>query len=420
MSLVALELAGALLLALLFAQLALLLLASVRRLAAERAQRQNECAVFQERLAAARCQRKKSELIALAWNGTRKFRIDRKVRECEAVCSFYLRPHDNKPLPAFHPGQYLTFELDVPGQTKRVVRCYSLSERPRGDYYRVTIKSLPPPPDHPEVGPGVASSFFHERLSEGDIVDVKAPAGSFVLDSSRNAPVVLIAGGVGITPLLSMLNEIVESDGRRECWLFYGVRASHQHIMKAHLEQVARAFENVHLQVCYSHPAPADRLGTDYQHAEHVSIDLLKRLLPSNNYDFFVCGPPPMMNALIPGLREWGVPAHNLHSEAFGPASVRRTPLATETAAAKSGLTVTFARSGKTLPWSGQTDSLLELAEAAGVTIDFGCRAGNCGTCKTAIKSGNVSYQKQPGCEVESGTCLTCICVPETGLVLDA
>ena len=78
------------------------------------------------------------------------------------------------------------------------------------------------------------------------------------------------------------------------------------------------------------------------------------------------------------------------------------------------------ARSGKTLPWSGQTDSLLELAEAAGVTIDFGCRAGNCGTCKTAIKSGNVSYLKEPGCEVESGSCLTCICVPETALVLDA
>src|SRR5947208_8830214 len=144
----------------------------------------------------------------LVWNGYRKFQIGHKRQECDGVWSFRLEPHDRRPLPAFKPGQYLTFQLNCPGRDKPLVRCYSLSDCPKPDYYRVTIKREGPPPDKPDLPPGVASTFFCDLLKEGDIIDAKAPSGHFCLDLAQDKPVVLIAGGVGITPMLSMANAI--------------------------------------------------------------------------------------------------------------------------------------------------------------------------------------------------------------------
>src|ERR1044071_9897361 len=150
------------------------------------------------------------------WNGYRKFTVAKKALECEEVCAFYLKPHDGKSLPAFKPGQYLTFQLDIPGRDKPLVRCYSISDGPhRNDYYRVTIKKEKPPADRPELPPGVASSYFCDTVKEGDILNVKAPAGHFCLDLARTNPIVLIAGGVGVTPLLCMAHAIAASGSRR-------------------------------------------------------------------------------------------------------------------------------------------------------------------------------------------------------------
>lgn len=401
-------------------QLSLLVLSSVSRLAGEVKHRGLERQILSETLAAARLQRRKKEESALPWNGNRKFRIDRKVRECPEICSFYLSAHDRKPLPEFQPGQHLTFELDVPGRQKHLVRCYSLSDRPHQDHYRVTIKRINASPEDPTAAPGVGSSFFHDHLNEGDIVDVRAPSGGFYLDTSREFPVVLIAGGVGITPLLSMLNEIVETGVQRETWLFFGVRNRGAHVFKEHLEKTAREHENIRLHICYSQPGQDAVLGRDYQHAGRVSMDLLKQLLPSNNYDFYLCAPGPMMEAITTGLKAWDVPENKIHMEAFGPASVKQTTHVVGPGAAGLELAVRFAKSGRTLAWKGQVESILDLAMAANIVIDSGCRAGNCGTCKVAIKSGQVKYLKEPGYDVEAGTCLTCCCVPETEVVLDA
>ncbi len=358
----------------------------------------------------------------LSWNGFRKFEITRKVPETETVTSFYLQPHDKRPLPGFHPGQFLTFKLDIPGQPKEVIRCYSLSDAPRPDYYRVTIKRLPPPRDKPDAPPGLSSSYFHDQLQEGDILDVKAPSGHFYLDMTKQTPVVLIGGGVGITPVLSMLNAIVESGSKRETWFFLGVRDGRDHVMRDHLATVARENENVHLHVCYSSPGETDVLGRDYHHRGHVGVDLFKELLPSNNYDFYFCGPPPMMDSLFDGLAEWGVPEAHIHFEAFGPATVKKCqkPAAAAAETAAPGVQVAFAKSGKAAPWDPAAGSILEFAETLGVAIDFGCRAGNCGTCLTAIKKGEVEYATPPGEMPEAGSCLACISVPKTDIELDA
>lgn len=354
------------------------------------------------------------------WEGFRKFVVARKVLEAKDTRSFYLEPHDRRPLPSFMPGQYLTFRLNVPGQQKPIMRCYSLSDSPRPDYFRVTIKRVGPPPNNPSGPSGVSSCYFHDELDEGDIIDVKAPAGQFFMDPADSTPAVLIGGGIGLTPVLSMLNAISEMNPRRDVWLFYGVRDKSEHAMADHLRRIAIDHPNIKMNVCYSDPTPTCRADEDYQHAERVSVDLFKKVLPSNAPHFYMCGPPGMMQAMADGLQGWGVPEERIHYEAFGPATVKKlAETAPGTSPSVGKFSISFVRSGKQAVWDGKS-TLLEMAEAAGVKLDFGCRAGNCGTCLTAVKSGEVHYATPPGSAVETGSCLACVAMPKADVQIDA
>ena len=179
---------------------------------------------------------------------------------------------------------------------------------------------------------------------------MKAPAGMFTIDVSRqDRPVVLIGGGIGITPLLSMLNAIAAAEAPREAWVLYGVRDDRDYIMRSHLETIARTHANIRLRVFYSRPERAMD-GSDIQ-VGHIDLDALKRLLPSNAYDFYVCGPAAMMESVTRGLQAWGVPADRVHTEAFGPATVKQA-VGGPTAQPDCGFDVTFERSGVTAQWS--------------------------------------------------------------------
>lgn len=341
------------------------------------------------------------------------------------ICSFYLVPHDGKEIPRFNPGQYLTFNLRLHVREKPLIRCYSLSNSPfERSYYRVSIKRLDPPPKAPPTAPpGLSSNFFCTKLKEGDILDVKAPSGEFYLDLSSHTPVVLIGGGIGLTPVLSMLDAICDAESNRETWLFYGIRNGSEHIMREHLAQLEAEHENVHLHVCYdSAREGVDTMGVDYHHAEWVSVDLFKRVLPSNNYEFYICGPPPMMKSLTEGLDDWGVPKKHVNFEAFGPASVKKAkPAAKKTpAAGAAAIEIEFAKSGKTLTWDGSAENILDLAEENDIEIEYGCRTGSCGTCVTAVKGGEFDHIKTPGASHEDTSCLACIAVPKSNLTLDA
>lgn len=418
------QLGGAVILLAVLVQSGSLLVSFLRRLAGQRKQQRLALELLEWKVDVARGRAKFIETVQFSWPGFRKFKILKKEEECKDVCSFYLVPHDGKRLPFFEPGQYLTFNLHIPAKdregSKDIIRCYSLSGTPYElHHYRVTIKKIPSPRGKPEIPPGVASSYFHDQLKEGDIVDVKAPAGSFCLDITQSTPIVLIGGGVGITPVLSMLSAIADSGSKRETWFFYGTQTKEQHPFKEYLEKIARENENIHLNVCYSDPVETDVQGKDFQYAEWVSVDLLKRLLPSANYDFYICGPPPMMQLLTAGLAEWGVPEARIHFEAFGPTAVKKVAAAS-VAASQAKWKVTFTKSGKELSWEPSLGSVLDLAGANGVMIDSGCRAGNCGTCLTAVRSGEVDYLREPGARPEKGSCLACVCVPKSDLVLDA
>lgn len=359
------------------------------------------------------------EKTELSWNGFRKFEVSERIEEGGGICSFILRPHDKKPLPPFYPGQYLTFSLQLPESSRPLIRCYSLSDCHHPDHYRVSIKQIDGDPSIPGSHPGKASNHFHKTIRKGTIVDVKAPTGQFYLDITKSPPVVLIAGGVGLTPVLSMLNALVAAGSKREVWLFYGVRDGSHHVMREHLNRIALENENINLRVCYSQPRDEDRLGEDYHHAGRVDVALLRSELPSSNYIYFICGPAGMMRTITADLKEWGVPERHVHYEAFGAATVKKVA-PSQPATSSATFKVEFTRSGKMLDWDGSAESILDFAESNGIAIDSGCRAGNCGTCLTAVKEGEIEYVTEPGDKPESGSCLACISVPKGDLKLDA
>jgi ferredoxin-NADP reductase len=417
---------GVVLVGLVAYQLGIVSLAALRRLTQQNEQARLVSELLRLKIEAAK---KRQEQSTLAWNGYRKFVIDRKIEEACDICSFYLVPHDQKSLPHYKPGQYLTFRLNIPGRDKAIVRCYSISDRPRTSDYRVTIKRVRPPRDKPNAPPGLVSSYFHEQLSEGDILDVQAPRGQFFLEPEKERPAVLIAGGVGVTPLLSMARTIAELESGREIMFFYGVRNGTEHAFKDELEELTKNHDNVRLVVAYSQPTRDDEAveGQAYQHVGRVDIELIKSYLQSTNYEFYICGPAPMMETLNQKLAKWGVAKQDIKMEAFGAATVSKTrgepsksPMTSGGAETPATCQVTFARTGKKCGWDEKAGNLLDFASANGIQIESGCRAGNCGTCVIAIKSGKVAYMTEHGAELEDGTCLTCIAAPDGDLVIDA
>lgn len=369
--------------------------------------------------------RKAQEAPESAWNGYRKFTVSKKVQECEDTYSFYLTPHNGRPLPPFKPGQYLTFELHPPNADKPLVRCYSLSDGALcNDHYRVTIKRALPPADDSGIPPGIVSSFFSDHVKEGDILNVKAPGGRFFLDVEVDRPVVLISGGIGITPMLAIARLLTHIKDNREIYFFFGCRNSIDHMFRDEVIELQKANPNMRLHICYSRPLREDVIGEAYSHEGRITIELMKEIMPSSNYEYYLCGPGPFMNTLVNGLYEWGVPKKDVKFEAFGPATVKSGPhepkVISETGD-QAVIPIEFSRSGKTLPWNPEMENLLEFAEKNGITtIEGGCRAGSCGTCLVAIKQGEVEYVLEPGAAPEEGTCLSCICRPKGKMVIDA
>jgi ferredoxin-NADP reductase len=415
------ELLGACLIGLTAAGAGGAVLRQLRRNQFERKRQDLELALLRNRLAADHERRLAQSRSNAPWNGFRKFVVRRKVVEAEGFCSFYLAPHDGKALPDFMPGQYLTFQLPIPGQAKPVIRCYSLSDRPGGDSFRITVKRVPAPEDPAGIPPGLGSNYFHDSVKEGDIIDVKAPGGHFFLDPAGKGGLVLIGGGIGVTPMLSMLNTLVGLRSRRDVWFVYSVRNSDDHIMRESLRTIARENPNSRMVICYSRPRGHEVAGQHFDEAGRVSVDLLRRVLPSSNFDFYLCGPGGMMEGLTRDLLEWGVPDGRVHFETFGPSSVKKVGSVTmPPMPTGKRYSVRFKRSAKTVDWTSSSSNLLELAEQAGVAIASGCRSGNCGTCVVAVQSGEVGYVQTPGSTPDPGTCLTCVAMPKGDIVLDA
>ena len=359
--------------------------------------------------------------------GFRTFVVQRKVPESKTITSFYLVPGDDAPLLSFSPGQFLTFKLTISDQPEPLIRTYSLSDSPDHDYYRVSIKREPPPRDRPDLPPGVSSNYFHDQIEVGSKITVGAPRGKFHLDPGSERAVVLLSGGVGLTPMISMANAIVQSDSKRPLWFIHGVRNGREHAMAQHMRRLAEGNHNVRVHFRYSDPAPDDTLGRDYHSPNRVDIELLKELLPFDDYEFYLCGPTAFMKSLYCGLLSLGISESRIHYEFFGPAAALKedaepkggAPVRTAEAELSGEVSVTFARSGVAARWDPACESILDLAERHGLSPPYSCRSGICNTCMCALSDGEVAYFEEPLEPPEPGNVLICCSRPTRNLVIE-
>ena len=377
---------------------------------------------FEEILASAGERGKKRKTPERAWKGFRNFIVDKKVPESQTITSYYLVPEDGEPLPVYMPGQFLTFRLSIPGLPKPVIRNYSLSESPsHPEYYRVTIKREPHP-EEPEVMSG--SNYFHDLVEPGTRLQVAASRGDFFLNPQEETPVVLISGGVGLTPLISMLNAIVDSGKNRPTWFIHGTRNGIHHAMCKHMRRVAAENDNITVHIRYSQPRPEDVEGRDYDSIGHLNVDLLIELLPNKDMDFYLCGPPPFMNSMLKELWGWGVAESRIRFELFGPAALLQEGTRARRGKKKKtseeeAFEIAFSESGITAKWNPEYENLLEFAEDQGIFPDFSCRSGICHTCQYELMKGKVDYNFEPLDPPYPGQVLLCCARPRSNLVIE-
>ncbi|MAJ29154.1 hypothetical protein CBD41_07035 [bacterium TMED181] len=341
------------------------------------------------------------------WKGFRRFTVINKQMEAEDICSFYLSPVDGRQVCSFEPGQHIGFRFTVPGESKPTIRTYSLSAGVANDnVYRVSIKKVPAPPGT-DFPPGKGSGYFHEELSTGSIIEVSAPNGKFYLDRADSRPAVLIAGGIGITPLLSMLETICSEGLQRTCHLFHAVRSHRDHAFADRLTELIQVRDHLHLHTFFSSPED----GVDLPEGARIgflSAEAIQEIVGHLDVQVYICGPPPMMEALVPSLESAGIQSRDLKMEAFGPASVKKKKVATEDASGQA--TIDFG--SQAIQWDGES-SILEMAEENDIEIDSGCRSGSCGTCQVRLISGKVKYEEDPTADPDEGHCLTCVGIPD-------
>lgn len=253
------------------------------------------------------------------WTGFRRFRIDRIVEQSQIIRSFYLKPVDGEPLAPFAPGQYITVRFATPDDNT-TMRNYSLSAAPHPDYYRISVKREPAP--HVNAPAGFVSHVLHQEMAEGDEVEVGPPSGNFTLDleSSPDQPLVLLSGGVGITPLLAMLHAAAAEQPGRPITFIHGALDSATHAHRDEVAEAAAKHGNVTVHVRYSDPAAGDLEQGYCDSTGFVDTDLIRSLLRGDDAEFYFCGPKPFMVAVTRVLDELAIPAENRHHEFFGPA----------------------------------------------------------------------------------------------------
>jgi ferredoxin-NADP reductase len=313
---------------------------------------------------------------------------------------------DGHLLPPYQPGQFLTVALDEKAAADGVVRSYSLSGEGRAasPHYRVSVK---------KVADGVVSTKLVDGVKIGQIVLAQMPSGRFVLPLRNEFPIVLVAGGIGITPFMSYLEMLAQEPQRPEVWLYYGVRNGREHAFKARLDALAAQMPELHVVTTYSRPSASDRHGDDFAHRGRVTAQLFEPSLIARRARFYLCGPEAMMADVTDALVAQGVPRFEIFQERF----VSPRPLAVPSADAKHR--IRFERSGVELEWTPQSGSILDLAEKNGVRIPTGCRVGQCESCFVRVIEGDAACAVAVD-DAEEGGCLTCQAIPVSDMTLDA
>jgi ferredoxin-NADP reductase/MOSC domain-containing protein YiiM len=352
-----------------------------------------------------------------AWPEFREVRVSAINQECKTVVSLFLSSEDGRPLADALPGQFVVLRIRTRPDSPPLLRSYSLSNAPGTDHYRVSVK---------EETHGVVSGYLKNNVRVGDVLDVSAPRGNFILQQDSD-PVVLLSAGVGATPVLAMLHALASTGTTRPIWWLFSARNGEDHPFAAEVRRLLSFLPNAKSYIKYSQPGREDNLGKDFDAPGRLTIADIASLRVPDHAHFYVCGPPLFMEDMNSGLRTKGVPASQIHSEVFGSLppmtpGIKRGPSRMPhqpPAAADQGPKVAFARSGLTVPWGSRYQSLLELAEACDVPAKWSCRTGVCHNCETGLISGSVSYQIEPIEPAADGNVLLCCSQPQGDVALD-
>jgi ferredoxin-NADP reductase len=337
------------------------------------------------------------------WSG--ELVVARIFPETHDTRTFRFRLPDGGALPFQHvAGQYINLKLTIDG--RRVNRSYTISSPPtRPDYCEITVKRVPD---------GYASHFLHDAVVEGDRIAVSAPAGVFVFAGHEAERIVLLAGGVGITPMMAVVRSLTDRSWAGAIHLLFSVREERDVIFAAELEHLQRRFRNLHVEIVVS------------SQRGHITREIIERHLPGlKGGPIMMCGPGPMMVAMRELLVGMGIPDREIHQEEFvsPPSPAPGEPEPIEVLPVDGAVpSVHFERSGKSTEVPGAL-TVLEAAEECGVAIPFECRSGICGQCKTRLISGKVVMEVQDaltGADRARGIMLACQARAAQDLVVDA
>jgi ferredoxin-NADP reductase/MOSC domain-containing protein YiiM len=350
--------------------------------------------------------------------GFRRLAVVGITQESADVLSLTFQSTDSQPLTNALPGQYVVLRLQPTVNGPPLFRCYSLSNAPAVERYRISVKVEPK---------GAAGTYLRDHVQLGDTLDVSSPRGNFILQSGER-PIVLLSAGIGATPVLAMLHALAAARSSRQVLWLYTARDGQHHPFVAEARRLMLTLPNGRTFVCYSRPDSRDKIGEDFDAIGHLSGSVFEEVGVPREADFYLCGPARFMSDMKGALATLGVAPKQIHVELFNgsesmapgvvSAAMRAPHLPNDDA--NTGPLVTFARSGIAAHWNASAyQSILELAEACDVPVRWSCRTGVCHSCESGLISGSVVYGPEPLDKPADGNLLICCSQPVRDVVID-
>ncbi len=335
------------------------------------------------------------------------FTVQKIIKESDTISSFYLTKTDRTKPEDYLPGQFVSIRLVFNGQT--VIRNYTLSDAPGKGYYRLTVK---------REDKGNASTFLHDVVIAGDRLKISRPTGKFHLNTSANNPIVLISGGVGITPMLSMAEYVAAHQPHRKVYFLHTSVDRKVQPMRKRLRELQEKYPAFDLTIFHTAPLKDELQGVDFDEKGFIARHHLAAKNFEQDADYYLCGPAGFMEVMYEALLNLNVPETNIAFEFFGEGKTNGTaPKFTDSRTPRPQ--VLFAKSGISTHWSESVSSLLELAEANGLTPAFSCRTGTCSSCESRLISGEITYDPEPFMEAQQDHIFICCAKPVSDVNID-
>ncbi|UII57328.1 NO-inducible flavohemoprotein [Cytobacillus spongiae] len=261
---------------------------------------------------------KKAEEDSGGWKDFKSFIVDHIVKESDCITSFYLKPADGGAISPFIPGQYISIRVKVPGSNYFHIRQYSLSDAPNKSYYRISVKKEHGVSNKPA---GIVSNYLHDSIQVGDELEISPPAGDFILQDT-DEPIIFLSGGVGITPLISMMNELLEQKKQQPITIIHAAINGNQQAFRKHLLDAAGKQLNINYFSCLERPTDDDLLENTFDKEGYITKDWLSEIITNHSCKVYMCGPISFMQAMFQQLQEIGINSNSIRYEFFGPAAV--------------------------------------------------------------------------------------------------